>query len=491
MKSWLWRAIHGTGLAVFAELLARMSNTIFFILLTWQTDQIEASTFSIGFIYTGLLTAFCLGGLEQLLNREASHKITGSQVTLGNFLLARAMTSLLIFAGLSIWIVSFSSYNAYTSTVIILISSTIIPESFTNLFQSFFIAAQRLHYIVIINAITGILRVTLGGIIIWLGGNSASVAFVVAMTSWIGTLIYLVLIGKNFFWPTIALHPHIWKQYVQSEAPLFLMALMASLESNFDGLLLSNGGRNDIVLVGAYSAASALLNALFIIPNNLRQIILSIFASTYHENQEKTFFLYTQSMRLLLYSSLFICLVTTFYAQDLISILYRQSFSLAIPALQILIWSLLWTMLLVPNGRLMLTAGIQHRAVLPQLVGTIVNVSLNLALQPQYNVIGAAIAKVSSGTVVCVWCWWIVRQELYRWPIWPTLWPALGAAITTISSFLLIASLPVPRFVAGLLMAPIYTVTLYLLGGIRADELQGLRRWLHLRSRHSMLGGKS
>lgn len=55
------------------------------------------------------------------------------------------------------------------------------------------------------------------------------------------------------------------------------MALMAALEGNFDSLLLSGGGSNDIILVGSYSAAATILNALLIIPNTLRQIILSIF----------------------------------------------------------------------------------------------------------------------------------------------------------------------------------------------------------------------
>lgn len=490
MQSWFGRAIHGTGLAVFAEILARMSNTIFFILLTWQTNQIEASTFSVGFIYTGLLAAFCLGGLEQLLNREASRNITESQVTLGNFLLARTVTSLLIFGGLCVWLFQFSTYNAHTLAVIILIGSTLIPESLTNLFQSFFIAAQRLSYIVTINTIAGIVRVVLGGSIIWIGGNSVSVAFVISITSWLSMLAYFILVGNLFFWPAISLQPHLWKQYAQAEIPLFMMALMASLESNFDGLLLSNGGRNDIVLVGAYNAAGTLLNALLIIPNSFRQIILSIFASIYHKDRKKTYIIYEQSIRLLLFLSLFICLIVTFYAEHLISLLYRRSFSAAIPVLQILIWSFLWMMLLVPNGRLMLTAGIQHKAVLPQLAGMLLNISLNLALQPHYNVVGAAIAKVSSATLVCLWCWWIVWRDLHAWQALPVLWPAIGASLATFSFFVLSLPVQLPWILAAILTTLIYLVTLYLLGGIRAAELQALQRWLRLRNQHSILGGK-
>lgn len=198
MKYWLWRALQGTILAIIAELLSRMSNTIFFILLTWQTTPVEVSTFSIGFVYTGLLTAFCLGGLEQLLNREASHDLASSRITLGNFLLARALTAIIIYGGLFLWLVKYSAYDQYTVLVIGLLGSTIIPESFTNLFQSFFIAANRVHYIVGLNALTGLARVCLGVALIVLGGNSATVAVVVVVTSWMRMLIAFLLVGKHF-----------------------------------------------------------------------------------------------------------------------------------------------------------------------------------------------------------------------------------------------------------------------------------------------------
>lgn len=490
MTFWLWRAIRGTGLAVVAELLARMSNAIFFILLTWQANQIEASTFSVGFVYTGLLTAFCLGGLEQLLNREASRDVTESQVTLGNFLLARIITASIIFIGLWIWLITFSLYNHYTILVIILIGSTLIPESVTNLFQAFFIATNRIHYIVAINALAGVSRVLAGAIIIWLWGNSAAVAMIVAMTSWLGAFIYFGLVVKQFFWPTFSFHPHLWRSYFRAEAPLFLMALMASLESNFDSLLLSGGGANDIVIVGAYNAAGTLLNALLIIPNSLRQVILSIFSAVYYKDREKALVAYTQSMRLLLYGALFLCLSITFYAPHIVSILYRQSFTIAAPVLQVLIWSFLWIVLLVPNGRLMLTAGIQHRAVLPQFGGMLLNISLNLMLQSTYTLIGAAIAKVGSAALVFAWCFWIVRQELCRWSVWPVLWPALGASAAMVSAFVCGQWWHIPWFVIAALTTLTYLVALYAFGGIRSAELQALYHWLRVRNRHRIVGGE-
>ncbi len=435
MTSWLWRATQGTGLAVAAELLARMSNTIFFILLTWQVSQVEASIFSVGFIYASLLTAFCLGGLEQLLNREASRDLINTRVTLGNFLLARSVAASLIFCALWSWLVLFSAYSDYELLVIMLIGSTLIPESMTNLFQSFFIAAQRMRYIVMINALAGGLRILFGGIIIWSGGNSAAVAGVVAITSWMSALTYFGLVIQQYFWPTITLDTSLWLRYAKAEIPLFLMALMASLESNFDGLLLSAGGTRDIVIVGAYNAAGALLNAALIMPNSFRQIILSIFSTVYYKNRDLALMIYVNTMRLLLYGALIFCLIVTLYAHHIISVIYRQSFAVAVPVLQVIIWSFLWIVLLVPNGRLMLTAGIQHHAVLPQLGGMLLNIGLNLLLQSMYGVVGAAIARVCSSAFVFVWCFWVVRQELHQFSIWPVLRPVIGATIITVGAY--------------------------------------------------------
>jgi O-antigen/teichoic acid export membrane protein len=488
MKYWLWRALQGTALAVIAELLSRMSNTIFFILLTWQTTPVEASTFSISFVYTGLLTAFCLGGLEQLLNCEASHDLASSRITLGNFLLARAFTAIIIYGGLFLWLVKYSAYDQYTVLVIGLLGSIIIPESFTNLFQSFFIAANRVHYIVGLNALTGLARVCLGAALIVLGGNSATVAVVVVVTSWMGMLIAFLLVGKHFFWPSISLQKRLWKHYVRAETPLFLMALMAALEGNFDSLLLSGGGSNDIILVGSYSAAATILNALLIIPNTLRQIILSIFSATFYMDREKSLRLYMIFMRIALYGALFCCLLITFIAPEIVSMMYRQSFVLSIPILQVLIWSFLWTMLLVPNGRLMLTAGIQHRAVLPQLAGVLLNVGLNLALQPTFSVIGAAIAKVCSAALVFWWCFWIVRWEIYSFPIGSMVWPAVGTTIITIIFFLLNDWLHFSWVIEVIIGTFVYIFSLCLLGGFQKEELQAFWHFLRIRDHRAIRG---
>lgn len=472
MKSWLWRALYGTALSIIAELLSRMSNTIFFILLTWQTTQVEASTFSIGFIYTGLLTPFCLGGLEQLLNRDASHDIAGSRVTLGNFLLARGLTAVLIYSGLCLWLVTYSAYDSYTLLVICLLASTLISESLTNLFQSLFIATNRFHYIVGLNILTGVTRISLGTITILLGGNSATVAIIVVGTSWIGMLMAFLLVGKSFFWPSIALQRQLWRRYMDAETPLFLMAVMAALESYFDSLLLSGGGLNDIILVGAYSAASTLLNALLIIPITLRQIILSILSSEYYKNREKALYIYRNFMRIVLYGALYCCLFVAFFAPNITSMIYRQSFTLSAPVIQILIWSFLWTMLLVPNGRLMLTAGIQHRAVLPQFGGMLLNIGLNLALQPVFSMMGAAVARVCSTALVFWWCFWIVRREIHSWPVWTIVWPAIGAGGVTTVFFILNRWWHTSWVIEAVAGTIVYLFTLYLFGGIQKTELQ-------------------
>ncbi len=466
--------MRGTGLAVIAEIFSRAANFIFFILLTWHLGDVEASTYSVGFVYTSFLIYFSLGGLDQLLNREVSHDQRQGAVVLGSFLFARLIASLLCYVGLIFWIVQFSAYTPHTSAVVLMLGATLMPESLINLFQSYLIARDRVGTITILSAITGGLKLGIGALVVLLGGDALALATVVLGTSLTSALLYLLIIGTQFEWPRISFERSFWITQGRAELPLFLLAIMATVESSFDALLLSSGGNNDVRVLGSYSAAAMVLSVLILLPQTYRQIILALMAGYYNSLRQRAFDIYLQSKRLLLIISLLASLSITLIADQIIAILYKEQFAAAVPILQILVWSFVFTTLLVPSGRLMLVAGRQRDSVPIQFASMVVNVVLNVLLQPGLGPQGAALARVASTGITCVLSLIYVQRHIYRWNIWPILLGPLGASLALLLVVLGLRWLGLHWLLALASGWAVFGLVLYVLGGISNAELRRL-----------------
>lgn len=435
MKHWALRAARGTALALVAEIAARAANTIFFVLLTWSLGEVEASTYALGFAFAGFLIQFSLGGLDQLLNREVARDGRQSALVLGNFLLARLIAALLCYGALALWLVGPFGYTSAVSRVIFVLGATLIPDGLTALCQGYLIARDRVGYITILGALTGGLKLALGALALALGGDALAVAGVVLATSLITLALYLYLICTRFELPRFSFERAFWIVQARAEFPLLCIAILSMVESSLDALLLTRGG--NIVQVGVYAAASALLTPLLIFPTTFRQIILPIMAGAYAAAVQRAYGIYIQSIRFLLISALLICASLALVADQVLLILYRDHFVSAVPVMQILIWSFVLTTIAVPNGRLMLVAGRQAAAVPIQICSTLLNIGLNLVLQPRIGAQGAAIARVASAGLTLVLGLLYVQRNLFRWNTLAALAGPIGAvialAITTAS----------------------------------------------------------
>ena len=92
-----------------------------------------------------------------------------------------------------------------------------------------------------------------------------------------------------------------------------------------------------------------------------------------------------QSTRLALIVTLLLSTSVALVADQIIPILFKDHFAAAVPVLQILIWSFLFSTLLVPNGRLLLVTGRQSAIVPIQCASLLLNLGLNFALQPTHS----------------------------------------------------------------------------------------------------------
>jgi O-antigen/teichoic acid export membrane protein len=280
------------------------------------------------------------------------------------------------------------------------------------------------------------------------------------------------LICRRFEWPAISLDRAFWARTARDELPLLGIAVLFTVESTADAVLLSRGGR--IVEVGVYAAAANILLPLMILPQTYRQIILPIMTSWYQTQRERAFDIYRQSTRLALIVTLLIAASVTLIADQIVTILYKDHFGAAVPVLEIMIWSFVFASILVPNGRLLLVTGRQWVVVPVQFASMLLNLGLNLWLQPSIGAQGAAVARVASAALTYVLCLVYVERTIYRWNL-------LTVAVGPICAALVLALATGALRWAGLHWLPAlaagwlaYAGALFVLRGISLSELRGL-----------------
>lgn len=476
MKHWALQAARNTALVVIAEVLARVANSILFVLLTWHLGEMEASRYTLGFTFALFLVQFSLGGIDQLLTREVSKAPNRGGVILGTFLFARCISSLLLYMALIAWIAGPFGYDSVTNQIVLIVGATFIPDSLTALCQAFLIARDRVAYVTLLGALTGVFKLILGSAVIWLGGGALIAAIIILITSGISLLLHIALIIARFTGLSISLEPAFLMEHARSEWPLLLIAILTTLEGTIDAILLSR--RVGTLEVGVYAASTLFLNALMIVPAAFRQIILPEITIRYATQRERAFDVYTQSARALLIITLLLSASLTVNADQIIPIVYRDHFSSAIPVLQILIWSFVCTTLLVPGGRLMLAAG-RQAVFVPLLIGSLsLNVALNLWLQPSLGATGAAIARVSSSALMLALSFLCVQRLIYHWHVTPALIRPLAATLTMMAVNVGLRWVGVPWVVALGVSWLVYAGLIVILRAVSAAELRRLRELL-------------
>jgi O-antigen/teichoic acid export membrane protein len=305
------------------------------------------------------------------------------------------------------------------------------------------------------------------------GGSALFVAFIILITSIFSLILHSLLVIRRFTRLSISFERDFIFVNARSELPLLIIAILTTLEGTIDAIMLSR--RFGPLEVGVYAASALFLNALMIVPTAFRQIVLPLITTQYINQKEKAFDIYRQSVRTLLIITLLLSASLTINADKIVPIIYSDYFSATIPVLQILIWSFVFTTLLVPGGRLILAAG-QQSAFVPLLIGSLsLNIVLNLILQPALGAKGAAIARVASSALMLVLSFVYVQRAIYRWNVAPVLIGPLNAILVMLVVNAGLRWVGMHWIVALIISWSVYAGALVTLRAVSATELRRLR----------------
>ncbi len=173
--------------------------------------------------------------------------------------------------------------------------------------------------------------------------------------------------------------------------PLILSAVMVSIYMKIDQVMLKSIGSAE---VGIYSAAAKISEAWYFIPI---AIVTSVFPAIINARQHDPE-RYQKRLKnlydLLVFMSLPVAIIISFFGNDIIHLLYGNRFEGAGLMLSIHIWSGIFVFLGSASSQYLLAEGFTMISFQRTAAGALVNILLNLWLIPLYGGIGASVATL-------------------------------------------------------------------------------------------------
>lgn len=471
------RLFSNTALAFISATIVKASNTLLFVAIGRLFGPDEAGIFNLGVTFYTVVLAISAWGLHELLVREVATRRAESVRYLGHYLLLRLVLGLVAYGFLLFLLQRYLPYPPYVKMVIRVLALNLFPEAIFMLVQALFNAHERFMEPAVAAGVISLGKVVGGGWVLWRGGGALAVAWVIVLATTLGLLLLLPSLlklvgrpGREQFQFSLA--------FIQSQLTFisgfvvigFFITIDLQLDAFLISLFLSEGD------LGWYGAAQTVMLAFWMMPQALRLAIYPLMTRYYRENRKRLAEFYGLVNRYILLVALPMCAGVALVARPVILLIFGEPFVGAVPALQWMIWAVIFSFLTVPNARLMLVFNQQGQAGWITGLSMVTNLVLNMWLIPRYGIIGAAISRTVASTVFFVAIYGYVQRHLVQ-PGIGSLWLRPGLA----TLFMVGCLWPFRHsFFLGLIPAGmiIYGLAIYALGAISNEDKRYLGQLL-------------
>jgi polysaccharide transporter, PST family len=384
-----------------ADRIIRMGVGV--IVIIWIARYLGPEQFGIynyAIAFVALFTALSTLGLDHIVVREIVRQPDKKDEIVGSALLMRLFSSLMNLVLISVIIFLLRPDDTLTRTMVIIIASAMIFQSF-EVFDFWFQSQVQSKYTVLAKnaAFLFISGVHIGLIL----SGATLIAFAIAR---LGEM-FLFAIGLIFLYRYTgsALRKLRFRlkqatHLLRDSWPLILSGIMIMLYMRIDQVML--GEIIGDTSVGIYSAAIRLTEVWFFIPT---AILISVFPNIIETKKRDEGLYYRRLQRLyttLTWMAIAIAVVVLFLAEPVIRLLYGQEFQGAGSVLVISIWAGVFVFQGLARTKWYIAENLQKYNYYFTGTGVIVNIILNIILIPTYEAPGAAVATLITQFVVVI-----------------------------------------------------------------------------------------
>jgi O-antigen/teichoic acid export membrane protein len=406
----LRRALGNTAIMLVAQLITWSATLVTTAVLGTRLGAATFGTLYLAMSFSLLFSVLVEFGLNQQLVRAIARDPDLAGPYLVNALaikLALALVAYLAILALIYWL----DYSAEAARVIAVFSLILAFNGLSTTFTAVYQGTQRVIYAAIGAIVEKVLVCLLAVVLLSLGFGVIAMAGVFVVGSVAGALLQGLFL-RRVARIELRLDRSVIGALVRNAIPFFAFWVLGSLYYRLDTILLSKLTGAEVL--GWYGAAYRLFDTLVFLPNIVASAILfPILAQLSTQSRPALRRAMGKGLDTILIVGMPISVGLFTLAEPIIHLIYRQpEFLNAIPALQ---WLAIGLLLLYVNsilGVTLVSLNEERKLTLVAALALVLNLSLNLALIPRFQHIGAAATTAATEAFILAYLLVVLPRDL-------------------------------------------------------------------------------
>ncbi|OGL43407.1 MAG: hypothetical protein A2042_07455 [Candidatus Schekmanbacteria bacterium GWA2_38_11] len=393
-----FKAATNTIVQIISKLIVLFISVIITIYLTRYLGPEGYGKYTFVFVYITFFLMLGDFGLNNILIREISKEKNNIDILMGNALIIKFLFSIVTIL-LSIGIIYLLNYSVDTRIGVIIASITILfsaIETLKILFQIYL----KMEYQAGIDVLTKAIFLFLVLVAIFYKRGLFFIIGSFVLSSALG-LIFIIFFSFKFLKPKFKIDYSLCIKLLKETLPMGISLMLTIIYWRIDTIMLSlmQGDK----AVGLYNLSYRFIDLLILlVPGTIMVSIFPIMSEQFKNDKDSLKATFQKTFDIMVIISVFFILVIMLSAENIIYLLGGEKFRESTPALQILIFGAAFIFIANIYGYLLISAGKQKLNLLIDLIGTILNISLNLYLIPKFSFIGASIATLITQAIVLI-----------------------------------------------------------------------------------------
>lgn len=334
-------------------------------------------------------------GVGLIIIREIAKDKTKAPLLLGNSLVLNGILAMLTFF-IILSSTFFFNLQSEVKILIIIASTTLFFSTLRSVGVFYFDGTEKMNYSAMLNSLNTVLLLFLGFIYFWVGKDLKDIF----LGMLVGTLISLLVTWikvTEFIHVKISFNYSTALKLLREGLPLGVVSFSALIYTKIDSILLAYflGERS----VGIYNSATPFIFALIQLLNV--PFVVAVYPALSRLSKENVRFKKAVFKSLLLIASWSIpaAILVSFFSNIFLSFLGAK-YKEAIPILQLLIFFVPFASLSALLYKVLIVLGKQKFYLFISILGSIINIILNIFLIQKFSIMGAAIASVLTQAVL-------------------------------------------------------------------------------------------
>lgn len=400
-----------TSWVMTSQIITSIFGFFWVILIARYLGVSEFGILTFAMSFTGLMSIFMDFGISTYTTRDLSRDPELASKYFGNGISLKIFLAIFSFF-VTIAILIAMVHESLTIGVTLIFAIHTIFLSMGYLFNGVIQAFGKMKYQAIGIIINSSLLLAGTLFVIFTNLGIYSVAMVYLIGSLI-TISYLYIKSNSEIVPIkLQFDFSFWKKSVKQAIPFGLTNIFTTIYFMIDTVMLSF--MKGSISVGIYSSAYKIITVFTTLYMVYNFVIFPLMSNLYKNSANMLKISYKKSIKYLLMIILPIAIGISYYAEPVVLLIFGSQFVLGSSVLQVLIWNVVFIFI---NGASTLLLNSSNKEVAVTKINAIAcvfNFILNLVLISYFDYIGASIATVITGLLICVIMAYIIIKSKYR-----------------------------------------------------------------------------